>query len=206
MFTPKLDEKENRGSKKRLVVLVPDGLVETAKFARQVRWLALQQQRDVIFLAIAARQDTMSASRLLATVEAITRDAMLRVESLQIETGSWVKAVKSVYRVGDLVVCHEGQRVAKGLGKKIPLEQLLSKDLRLPTSVLTGFYEGETISLQPILKSLIFWIGSILIVAGFSLIEYRVDHLMSGAIRIVILSILIIFASGLIYQLNKFTD
>jgi hypothetical protein len=204
MFNP--NGNENRNIKKHLIVLVPGELVETAKFARQIRWLALQQQRDVIYIARSNRNDDyMTTMRLLATVEAITRDGTFEVDSRQVEAGNWVKAIQSVYKPGDLIVCHEEQKVATGLGKKTPLNQHLAQQLHLPTNVLSGFYQGETFHIQPLLKSLIFWIGSLVIVLGFSLVEYRVDHLMSGAARILIMAILLVFESGLIYQLNKYS-
>jgi len=138
-------------------------------------------------------------------VEAITRDGMFEIDSRQIETGNWVKAIEAVYRPGDLVVCHEGQKITAGLRKNIPLEQHLGNKMHIPTHLLSGFYQGESIAIQPILRSLLFWLGSLVIVLGFTLVEYRVDHLMSGAARLLIMSILLVFESGLIYELNKYT-
>jgi hypothetical protein len=206
MPNPIVNENENRNAQNRLIVLVPGTLIETANFGRQVRWLALQQKRDVIFLAIADRDgDYMATARLLATVEAITRDGMFEIDSKQIETGSWFKAIQTVYRPGDLVVCHEGQKIMTGLWKNVSLEEYLGNKMHIPTHLLSGFYQGETIAIKPLLRGLLFWLGSLVIVIGFTLIEYRVDHLMSGVARLLFMSILLVFESGLIYELNKYT-
>lgn len=191
---------------KRLVVLVPRGLSEASRFTQQIRWIALQQHRDVIFLALSDQGlDDLPIARELATLEALTCDPLFEVTSRQLDAANWVKAIQAVYRPGDMVLCHAGQLAPIGFGKGIPLEDYISEQMHLPVQLLSGFYQQGTVYTRGWWLSLLFWIGSLVILIGFSLIEFRVDHAITGMLRLFILGFLLVLEAGLIYELNKYT-
>ncbi len=190
----------------RLVVLVPRGLVEASRFTQQIHWIALQQHRDVIFLALSDQGlDDLPIARELATLEALTCDPLFEVTSRQVDAPNWVKAIQSVYQPGDMVLCHAGQLAPIGFGKGIPLDDYLTRQMHLPVHLLSGFYQPGMVYNKAWWLSLFFWIGSLAILVGFSLIEYRVDQSMSGMLRLFILGFLLVLEAGLIYELNKYT-
>ena len=191
---------------KRLVVLVPGGLIEASRFSQQVHWVALQQHRDVIFLALSDQgMDDLPIARELATLEALTCDPLFEVTSRQVNAANWVKAIQSVYQPGDMVLCHAGQLAPIGFGKGIPLEEYLTGQLHIPAQLVSGFYLQGTVYNKGWWLSLLFWAGSLVIVVAFSLIEFRVDQAMAGSLRLFILAFLLVLEAGLIYELNKYT-
>lgn len=190
----------------RLIVLVPRGVIEVSRFAQQVRWLALQQQRDVLYLAMTDQDaDELSTRRLLATLEALTCDPLYEVSARQVEATDWVKAIYSVYQPEDRVVCHAGQLAPAGFGKGFPLEEYLKEEKHLQVYILNGLYPHEAGHSLDWLRGIGFWLGSLAILAMFSIVEYRVDHLLSGITRLLILAVLLVLEAGLIYELNKHT-
>jgi len=188
---------------RRLIVLVPADLKDIAGLAHKTHWLAEQQQRDVLYLSLTDEEDDLSVTRMLATMEAITRDTWLRVHSMTVEAENWVEAIRQVYQPGDTLVCHEGQVEESGLWSTIPLRQRIEKEFRAPVSTLQGFYSAPQAHSRRWLHSLMFWLGSAVILAGFSYLEFSIDHWISGVARGVILMILVLLESGLIYKWNE---
>jgi len=190
----------------RLIVLVPGGVIEASRFAQQVRWLAMQQQRNVLFLAMTDQDaDELSTGRFLATLVALTGDPLFEVSSRQVAASDWVRAIYTVYQPEDRIVCHAGQLAPAGFGKGFPLEEYLREEKHLQVYILNGLYPHEAKHTLDWLKGVGFWLGSLAILGLFSLVEFRIDHLMVGVTRLLILGVLLALEAGLIYELNKYT-
>jgi hypothetical protein len=206
MVNPDVTKNNLLIAKPRLIALVPGGLVEASRFAQQVRWLALQEQCDVLYLAIMDQDaDELSTRRFLATLEALSSDPMFEVSSRRVAAPDWIKAIYSVYQSADRIVCHEGQLAPAGFGKGVPLDGYLRQEKHLQVHTLNDFYPHEKSYSLDWLRGIGFWLGSLAILALFSLVEFRVDHVMGGMTRMLILGVLLALEAGLIFELNKYT-
>ena len=85
----------------------------------------------------------------------------------------WVDAVKSRQQAGDIVVCFAEQRA--GLLQR-PLSQILQSDLDIPLYILSGLYPPNDSSSRWLARAAA-WIGSIVIIAVFFILQTRISLL-----------------------------
>jgi hypothetical protein len=106
-----------------------------------------------------------------------------------------------------MIVCHSEQIEPYGKLRDRSLKLVLAEEFSNPVSMLTGFCEQEKpAALFHWPKQLIAWGGFLLILAVFSLIEFRVDHLVKGTIGQLLLIVILVVEFGLIWFLNTITN
>lgn len=189
----------------RLIVLVPGELTDPVRFAQVIFRMACQQKREVLYLALADQAgDPLATDRLLATLKSMTNDPMVPVRSLMLEAASWVDAVRFVYQPGDLVVCHEAQRVRVSWQGQDGLGEYLDSQYAIRVHLLDGFYRGSHSLERPgWAYHLLFWLGFLATLTLFTFLEMRMEILLTGGIRTLILAGLVCAEFGLIYKLNN---
>lgn len=190
----------------RLIVLVPDSLVDDLGLARKAHWLAIRYEQELLFLTLVDEEEKMLAvSRRMATMKAIASGNWLVVQSRLTETTHWLSTLREIYHPGDRIVCHEEQLVKAGFLKTQPLSEYLANNFGAPTCTLSGFYQPGRVQALRWLNSLAFWIVCLLIIAGFGYLEFTVDHGLRGFARLLILSVMVVFEFGLLWAWNKIT-
>lgn len=124
---------------KRLIVLVSPDDVYEALLARRIWTMALHQQCEVLYVALARdADDELRARRSLALLASMTRDARLQVSTHLAFHSQWLTALRPLYQPGDAIVCPAEQTV-KRLGRsKQPLSQQLGAELGGPVHALEG--------------------------------------------------------------------
>jgi hypothetical protein len=207
MFIENIAESTAVVSNNRLVVLVPDDLQNLSSFAQEIHWLAQKLGREVLFLSLdSSSENQLAASRLLATLESVTQDASLKVDSALVKAHSWIDAIGLVTHLDDLIVCHEQQVAKLSPFHSLPLSNFLANDRKLQVHVLTGSYYTEATRLRSWAMSLFFWFGFLTLIAGFSFLEIQAQTMLSGAPEKIIFLALFLIEFGLIYCWTKITN
>lgn len=123
----------------RLIVLVPESEVDLAIAARKIWAIAKSLEGGIQFIGLckdAAKESTLR--RQLVTLSAMVGNEHVPVKS-KVEFGeSWLNAVKSEWRRGDVIACFAeppSHRVQKSLN------QILESSLNATVYVLAGLYQ-----------------------------------------------------------------
>ena len=158
----------------RLIVLVPSLEVDLIVVTQRVWELANATGAHIKFISLCndAAQEP-SLRRELATMSAIVKDGNISAEAEVVSGRNWVEVVKTRRQAGDIVVCCAEQRA--GLMQR-PLSQILQSDLDMPLYILTGLY-SQNVSHSNRLTQIFAWIGFIAILAGFFLLQVKIDQL-----------------------------
>ncbi|SRR6266508_317255 len=180
---------------RRLVVLVPDLEWEFIPAIHRIWELADRQHACVLLISLCKdpRQE-LSLRRALIILCAMLQDGRIPVET-NVEIGTnWVDVVRRHYQTGDMIVCFAEQRV--GLLQK-PLNQILESNLIIPVYVVSGVYIPKPKSNR--LAEVTAWLGSIGIIAGFSLLQVKIMQVSEGWFQTLLLILVVIFETWLIW-------
>jgi hypothetical protein len=193
--------------KHRLIVLVPDCLAGSLDMARKVYSIAQSEDRDVLYLTLVDDDEKMIAvSRSMATMKAVTAGQWLVVNSRLTGTGHWLAALREIYRPGDMIVCHEEQSVKDGFLRTQPVSEFLRATLKAPVRIISGFYHPQKVQAVQWLRGLLFWLGCLVILAGFTLLEIRLDQATAGAAHTWLLMVALVFEFGSVWVWNIVTS
>ena len=172
----------------RLIVLVPDIEADYIPAIGKIWELANSQHARVLLLSL--YKDTtqeLGLRRGLITLCAIVQAGRVLAE-VKVEMGTnWVSVVKRNYQKGDLIVCFAEQRA--GLLHK-PLSQILQSNLKIPVYILSGLQLSKPKSKW--LFQVMAWAGFLGIIAGFFVLQIRIDQISEGGIQNILLILSII--------------
>jgi hypothetical protein len=121
---------------KRLVILVPEDANETS-LGRLVWELASLQKCDVLYLMTARNYDEESRARhKLAALYSFTCEPRIHVETALRFGQSWAKAIQSLLKPGDLLLCFQGHTVLTQLFRRKPIQKALVEQIKAPVYTL----------------------------------------------------------------------
>jgi hypothetical protein len=176
--------------KSRLIVLIPDGMTGNRDLAYKLHGMAQRENRDVFYLALADYEENrLAVSRSLATMKAVTSSDDLEVLTETIESPHWIEALREIYCPGDMIVCHEEQSVRYGLINAGPLDEFVRKQLGMPVRTISGFYHPQEIQLKRWGREILYWLGFIVILVLFSVLEIELDRVIRGGMQTVVLCV-----------------
>ncbi|HEX9019364.1 MAG TPA: hypothetical protein VF806_09260 [Anaerolineaceae bacterium] len=186
--------------KKRLIVFVPDYRAENLELAHKAHWIAMHHRYDVLFLALVDTEDEMlGAARMLATLKAVTSENWLTTTSRVVTNRDWLTALQEIYQPGDAILCHAEQVVKNGFLTTLPLNDYLRDHFEGAVYTLSGYYQPRQVQVRRWLHSLLFWIGCLVIFAGFSALEMQLDLHTLGITRTLTMVIVVLFEFGAIW-------
>jgi hypothetical protein len=121
--------------------LVPNFNLDELAFGRQIWELAVSSCREILFLgAVKTADDELKTVHRVAALRACAQDRRLHVET-RLEFGrSWHKAISSIWKPGDLIVCCPDHEIRTNLFRHVSLGSLLAEDLNLPVYILPDHY------------------------------------------------------------------
>lgn len=186
-------------STRRLIVLIPESLADSARVAGKIWELAkaLESRVQLIGLCKDVALEP-SLRRQFVFLSAMISDGFVSVES-KIEFGSnWLKVVKSNWREGDVLVCFDGQYM--GLMHR-PLSQFIESTLKLNVYVLDGFYKNTSF-LPKWFSTVIAWGGSLGTMAVFFWMQVQIIQLPVVWAQNVLMCFSILVEVGLIWGWN----
>lgn len=182
----------------RMVVFVPQTLENIADFAQQVYYLAIAEQREVLYLAVNSQDgNELTAARQLATLTALTHGNSVQARSLQIQAEDWTEALRQVTHPGDLIIWPERRLLAPAS---------LENDLGIKQYALPGSYASAATNILSKLRPVLFWLSGLALLAGFAFLEVRLNGLVSGTLKKVVLMFLFTLAAAVFYQWNRMFD
>ena len=185
---------------RRLIVLIPDVESDYTPAIRRVWELANASGGRVQFLGLCRdAAEEPSLRRGLVTMSALVGDGRVSAEARVVFGTDWVKAIKSNWQAGDVVVCFSEQR--RGLLHR-PLSQILESDLDAPVYVLSGIHPPERFG-SNWLNRTIAWSGSIGIILGFFWLQIKIDQLAKDWAHSTLLVLSIPIEIGLILVWNS---
>jgi hypothetical protein len=188
---------------RRMIVFVPEGITDLGSLAHKIRWMALSDHFDILYLALVDNAEkTLSVSRQMATLKAITSESWLKVTVKTTPVGEWEKNIKEIYQPGDVIVCHAEQFVKTGFLKTTPIQDYLGNLLNAPTRLISGFYHPLKAQTKNWIRSFLFWAGCLVVLAVFTLLEIQMDQSTHGSARVIILTILAFFEVGFFWALS----
>ncbi len=128
MLTPQLtfDGSLRLMNAQRLIVLVPDQVVDDAALARRVWSLAVSRRLTVTYLGLARDADSeMRLRRELSLLQALTKDDRFKVEARPVAGRDWLKVLRAEIRPGDVVVCVASHQIERWGRKPQSAAQLI---------------------------------------------------------------------------------
>ena len=190
--------------KPRLIVLLPESLAGDIKLAHHIYRMAGLQQRDVLYLVLVEDEmNQLEVSRRMATMTAATIGETLRVHSRLASRGEWLDALRQAYQPGDSLVCQAEQSVRTAILRTESVQNTIQRSLQIPVSVLSGFYHPARDQIRLWLFSLLFWLGCLVILAGFTLLEIEISHSTQGPVQVILISIALLVEYALLYIWNR---
>lgn len=188
---------------KRLLVLLPESLAGSSSLAHQIYWMANLEQRDVLYLTLLENQNNrLGLMRRMATMCAITSGQPPHVQFQLVEREDWLSTLREACQPGDLVICHTEQTVSTGFLRTQRMEDYLQTALPIPSRAIAGFYHPGKEQARRWLFSILFWLGCLLILAGFSALEIEIDRATQGVARIGLILFAICAEFGLLSAWN----
>lgn len=183
--------------KSRLIVLIPEGVTNLPGLAHKIHWLSMTEHQDVIFLAISSDTERiLSLSRTITTLKAEIAAEWLNVTTKMTTIDEWLSTLKEIYQPGDKIICHEEQAVKAGFLNTMPASDFLRDTFRAPVQTISGFYHPQKIQAKEWISTGIFWIGCLVVLAIFTLLEVRLEQNIHGYLRTVILTFLVLVEVG----------
>jgi hypothetical protein len=167
---------------RRLVVLVPPTIKDETLLAAKLYAAAEARRVNVLFLGLATRpEDEPGLRRRLALLAACTRDNHAVRADYRLAVGEdWLGWLKLAWQPGDLVLCHAEQQLGWGRGAPA-LAHVLADKVGLTVVELAGYCEAEADPAAQSLHNVFFWLGTVLIIAGFFWLQATIQHDASGA-------------------------
>jgi hypothetical protein len=189
---------------KRLIVILPDGMAGNLDFAHKVHWMALQEQRKVLYLTLVDDNDKLlSKSRSMATMAAVTAGNLLPVHSKLVNASDWLKTLREISQPDDMIVCQAEQFVKKGLANAIPLGEYLRSIFTNQIVAVSGYYKPLREQLKRISFQILFLLGFLIIFGLFTALEVFMDRGLSGLPRMILLGTLVCCEFGAAYAWNN---
>jgi hypothetical protein len=185
---------------RRLIVLFPAAESESPDLAHRIWEIARSLHANVLLLGLFHEfSEEAQLRRNLVTLAAIIKDPNVSVE-IKIEYGNdWVSQVRKVWQTGDIVACHENQKV--GFMQR-PLEQVLRSNLEAQIYILSGYPLEQNQN-----PSLLFraspWVGSLAIIGAFFWAEIKIVQLPQDWAHSFLIYVCIAFEVALLFLWNS---
>jgi hypothetical protein len=184
----------------RLVVLVPDQVENLAYFAHQVYIQALAQQQEVLYLALQRHgTDDLPAARMLSTLSALTQGGDVRIGATQVRADHWADALRQVAHPGDTILCPDEQFLTSNESRSCCD---LEAELNINVHSLPGIYAVRA-ERPSWMRTAACWVSGILILIGFSFLEFHLAGVISGSLKKIVLIALIALELGIFYQWDR---
>jgi len=184
----------------RLIVLLPENLAGNLEFAHMIHRMAVKAKKDVLYLTLMDNTDNLlGVSRQLATMKAVTESNLIRARSIQVSVSHWLGKLQDIIRPGDTVVCHEEQVVKQSFLKTEPISDFLNSVMNQSIITVKNFYHPQRIQIKNWLLTVLFWVGALAILAGFSLLEVQADTAIPGSINKLVLAAMLLIEFGAVW-------
>ena len=183
----------------RLVVVIA-GLSEEALLASRIRLLADAQAVPVLLFGVSTSESLQAELRRhLATTAAFLQVHDVAVEFSAVSGAGWLRQLQAVLNEDDRIACYtEGHQVFV----HAPLSDLLSRHLSRTIHDMSGLHR-EAVGKPQFVRQAAVWVGSLLIIAVFGVLEARLAGAQRGLAQTIVLLLLILPELGLLLGWNS---
>ena len=180
-----------------LLVLIPADIDHSAA-TRRIWQLANSVRSNVLLFGLCTDPaDEPRLRRELITMASLLHDGRIAVET-KVEIGTnWLSTVKTLSKADDMIVCFAEQRT--GLLRR-PVSQILESNLNTTVYILSGLIPEKTKPNK--LFQISAWLGSLVIIMAFTLLQSQVVQLQDGWVQSVLLILSLIPEFWLIWVWN----
>jgi hypothetical protein len=188
---------------KRLVIVVPDEDVEEPRLSRYLWSQASPGKLSILLVTLVDEPgNEFTALRRLAQIRGITQDIWVKVERRVVFGHSWSKALRLLLGPTDALFCPVEKTIMYRWFSKRPLSQTLQADLNREVLPLSGFYTDNTPHLPHWVHQIPFWIGCLLTLGIFSVLEFDVNRMASGWVGQLVFIGLVLAEVGFLYVMS----
>jgi hypothetical protein len=192
---------------KRLIAIMPEGVTGRIDLARRIHWMAVKGGFDVLYLELVDQpEDMLARSRSMVTLRAMISDPGSSTDWELIESRRWFTRLNELVQPGDAILCHAEQTVKVGAFKTVPLSDLLQEKLHTSVRTVSGYYQPQVVQIRQWGHSLIFWIGVLVILAGFAFLDIRLHLTLQGIERKVLLILAMLLEVAAVWTWNRIMD
>ena len=184
----------------RLIVLLPASLAGDLGFAQKIHWMAARAQNDVLYLTLLDDPDSsLTTQRGIATMKAVTESNLIHAGSVLTPAALWFEKLREIHRPGDTVVCHAEQVVKAGFLKTVPMPEYLAGIMNAPVVTVEGYYSPQRTLVKSWMSGLLFWLGALVILVGFTLLELQADTAFPGFAHKLVLTAILVIEFGAVW-------
>ncbi len=189
---------------KRFIILVPAESFPTSNLSFNIGRYTLPGM-SLLFLAMVTDPDQeLTIHRQLAFLVNTARSPILQVGSRLVTNGTWIEAVKEVWREGDLIICLEDHKVRQYLVQSIGLGRKIFATLHVPILILQDIHILSQSSFQNAVREVVSWLLFILTILFFTLLQIQIDQANTGWQGNVLLCLTLIMEYYVIWKINAF--
>ena len=194
-------------SKKRLVVLLPGCLAGNLDLAHKVFWMAERDGCEVLyFVLVDDEEEFLPVSYSMVTMKAITSSNSLTVNAVLVKADEWLQKLNEMYRPGDRIACQAEQTVKNGFLRTMPVTDYLRGALGITPLEIHGFYRPERVQYRIWLRGLVTWLGFLLILIGFTLLEIQIDRQVQSSVATITLIFLVTAEIGALWGWDSISN
>jgi hypothetical protein len=185
------------GTDRRLIVLLPAD-IDYSAVTRQIWEVAHTSGMQIQLLGLCEDNAEEQAHRrgLINMASLLQNGSMCAEAEVAIGT-NWIAVIKSNYKPGDAIVCFAEQRT--GLLNQ-PLSQVLESSFAATVYILSSPIPQKANS--NLLTQISTWLGFIVIIIGFGLLQANIVQLPKGWLQITLLTLTILPEFWLIWVWN----
>ncbi len=118
-------------------------------------------------------------------------------------TGRWLQKLDEILRPEDSIVCHELQYVRQGPFKSLAVAEFLKSAVANEIILVKGYYRPQKAMVMEWIRSTVFWLGSLGILGGFTLLELQVTISLKGASNKLALAAILALEFSAVWIWNK---
>jgi hypothetical protein len=164
----------------RLIVILPDADFNIPDLPYRIWKLSGHGCHEVLLIHKPVWEDYEFFARVnLTTLAARIRDNNVSVTTELVLDGSSAQAARRSAQPGDVLVCF-AEHTIPGFFKKNRLAEVLASETHLPVYTLKGPVPATTRPVSAVLRSLLFLVIGLLLMAIFFLIEIWIDRNVTG--------------------------
>lgn len=188
-----------------LIVLISDDMANNSNLAHKIYWMAEHDNMAVLYLVLVeGKEESITISRSMATMKAVTSANRLFVEVQQTDKTLWLETLHQTICPGDIIICLEEHTIGNGMLKSIPVREFLASHLDTPVRSISGFYQLNFNRQRTWLCEASTLLGYLVIIALFTWLEIRLDQALDGPLARLLIMTTFCFEMGAFWAWYKF--
>ncbi len=191
--------------KDNVIFLVPPQIQDVTSFCSFVKKTAEKTALSVFLLMLASNYEEEASGhmKLILMTSALTGYSF-QIDSQLVLGNSWIDAIHKYSHPDDVVFCPKEIQVASYFFFREPLADQLIRKIPNSVQIYSEFVRPHSFSVWKIGRQMLYWIGLLLLLAGFLKAEGIISDNLSGAMGSVIMFLIVAGEIILIYCWSLF--